>query len=117
MTANVIGILWLGLFGALIAGAALTIPALIAPHRSTDVTTPYESGMKPIGSARLRFSVKFYLVALLFIIFDVEVIYLYPWAIRLRDLGWTGMIEMLVFMGILGAGYLYILRKGALEWD
>jgi len=77
----------------------------------------YESGMEPVRSARERFSVKFYLVAMLFIIFDIEIVFMYPWAVQFRELGVSGFIEMLVFIGILVVGYLYILRKGALRWD
>ncbi|MBI2889300.1 MAG: NADH-quinone oxidoreductase subunit A [Nitrospirae bacterium] len=116
MTSDLAGLLFLAVFALLIPGAALAIPALIAPKGTVDLT-PYESGMKPVGSARLRFSVKFYLVSLLFIIFDVEVIYLYPWAIRLRDLGWPGFFEVVMFVVILGVGYLFILKKRALDWD
>lgn len=113
---SVIGILFLGVLAFVIVGAAMILPAIISPKRTTSLI-PYESGMDPVGSARLRFSVKFYLVAILFIVFDVEVIYLYPWAIRFKELGWTGLVEMLIFMSVLGAGYVYALRKGALDWD
>ncbi len=77
----------------------------------------YESGMEPIRSAHERVSVKYYLVAMLFIIFDIEVVFLYPWAVNLRSLGVSGFVEMLVFIGILMLGYLYLWKKGALEWD
>ncbi|MBI3911893.1 MAG: NADH-quinone oxidoreductase subunit A [Armatimonadetes bacterium] len=78
---------------------------------------PYECGMTPIGGARVRFSVKFYLVAMLFILFDVEAIFLYPWAVVHRHLGWLGLVEMGLFIGILAAGYLYLWKRGAFEWD
>lgn len=77
---------------------------------------PYESGMVPVGQAQRRFSVQFYLPAVLFILFDIEVIFLFPWAVAFRDLGLFGFVEMLVFIGILLVGYVYILRKGALDW-
>ena len=77
----------------------------------------YESGMDPIKGAHERFSVKFYLVAMLFIIFDIEVVFLYPWAVNLRQLGMFGFVEMLIFVAILMLGYLYVWKKGALEWD
>jgi len=77
----------------------------------------YESGMTPIRSAQERVSVKYYVVAMLFIIFDIEVVFLYPWAVNLRALGMFGFVEMLVFIGILMLGYLYLWKKGALEWD
>ena len=77
----------------------------------------YESGMEPVRSAHERFSVKFYLVAMLFIIFDIEVVFLYPWAVNFRGLGVFGLVEMFVFIAILMLGYLYVWKKGALEWD
>ncbi|MGB5873700.1 MAG: NADH-quinone oxidoreductase subunit A [Bacteroidota bacterium] len=90
----------------------------IGPRRPSDEKlSTYESGMEPVRSARERFSVKFYLVAMLFIVFDIEIVFMYPWAVRFRDLGFFGYIEMMVFIGILLVGYLYILRKGALRWD
>ena len=79
--------------------------------------SPYESGMMPIGPGTRRMSIRFYLVAVLFILFDVEVIFFYPWAVNFRALGLFGFIEMLVFVGILLVGYIYIWKKGALEWD
>jgi NADH-quinone oxidoreductase subunit A len=78
---------------------------------------PYESGVVPIGDTRERFSVKFYMVAILFIIFDIEVVFLYPWAVIYRKLALFGLIEMAVFIAILLIGYIYILRAGALKWD
>jgi NADH-quinone oxidoreductase subunit A len=72
--------------------------------------------MEPVKSARERFSVKFYLVAMLFIIFDIEIVFMYPWAVKFRELGLFGLVEMLVFIGILLVGYLYIWKKGALRW-
>ena len=84
---------------------------------------PYESGMNPIGSVRQQFPVHFYVVAMIFIIFDIETIFLYPWAILLKPrpngfhLGPFGLVEMGIFMAILLAGYVYMLKKGAIEWD
>jgi NADH-quinone oxidoreductase subunit A len=77
---------------------------------------PYESGLVPVGDARQRFSVKFYLVAMLFILFDVEAVFIYPWAIILRDLKRFGLWEMLVYIGIFLAGFFYIWKKGVLDW-
>jgi NADH-quinone oxidoreductase subunit A len=89
----------------------------IGPRRPNDEKlSTYESGMEPVKSARERFSVKFYLVAMLFIVFDIEIVFMYPWAVRFRDLGVAGFVEMLVFVGILLVGYLYIWKKGALRW-
>ncbi|PKL76867.1 MAG: NADH-quinone oxidoreductase subunit A [Candidatus Melainabacteria bacterium HGW-Melainabacteria-1] len=78
----------------------------------------YESGiMQTVGTAEDRISIKFYLTAILFIIFDVEAVFLYPWAVNFKALGMTGLIEMFVFLAILLAGYVYIWKKGALKWD
>ena len=78
---------------------------------------PFESGNPPRGDARIRFSVRFYLVAMLFLIFDLEVVFLYPWAILFRQLGLLGLIEMGIFLGILLIGFIYAWKKGALEWN
>lgn len=78
---------------------------------------PFESGNPPKGDARIRFSVRFYLVAMLFLIFDLEVVFLYPWAIYFRQLGLFGLVQMGIFLTILTIGYVYVWKKGALEWD
>ena len=77
---------------------------------------PYECGIDPFDSARGRYTVRYYIVAILFVVFDVETIFLFPWAVRFRWLGVFGFVEMLVFLGILIVGYIWIWRKGALEW-
>jgi NADH-quinone oxidoreductase subunit A len=90
---------------------------LFGPRRkSTRKSEPYESGMRPIGPGRRQVEVHFYLVAVLFILFDIEVVFLLPWAITLRQLGLYGLIEMAIFIAILLVGYVYAWRKGALEW-
>ncbi len=96
------------------------ISILFGPRRRANNPTkiqPYESGMRAIGQGQRRFSVRFYLVAVLFILFDIEVIFFYPWAVAFRQLGWFGLIEMLIFAGILLVGYFWIWKKGALEWE
>ncbi len=106
-----------------IANAALIIGAstLLSNRRPTAVKdAAYESGMPVIGDARERFSVKFYLVAMLFIVFDIETVFLLPWAVafaQLRSLGGMLLIEMATFVAILGVGYVYIWKRGALQWD
>jgi NADH-quinone oxidoreductase subunit A len=91
---------------------------LFGPRRPTERKgQPYESGMKPIGPGQRRMSVHFYLVAVLFILFDIEIIFLLPWAVVLRDMKWFGLIEMVVFLAILMVGYVYAWKKGALEWE
>ena len=77
---------------------------------------PYECGMPAVGNARERHSVKFYLVAMIFLLFDIEIAFLYPWAMALRDLGWAGFVQVVLFMLLLLFGYVYVWRKGALDW-
>ena len=91
---------------------------LFGPRRPTArKLAPYESGMRPIGPAMRRMPVRFYLVAVLFILFDIEVIFFLPWAVTFRQLGLFGFIEMLVFIGVLLVGYIWVWKRGALEWD
>jgi len=98
--------------------ALLTLAQSIGPKSTSPVKAdPFESGNPPRGDARIRFSVRFYLVAMLFLIFDLEVVFLYPWAILFRRLGWFGVIEMGIFLALLLIGFIYVWKKGALEWD
>jgi NADH-quinone oxidoreductase subunit A len=78
---------------------------------------PYECGMQPVGTARERFSVKFYLIAMLFLLFDIEAVFLFPWAVVYRELKLFGFFEMLLFIAAILGGYIYIWKKGALEWE
>jgi NADH-quinone oxidoreductase subunit A len=95
----------------------LLIARLIAPHRLGKVKLdPYECGIEPKTDARDRYSVRYFMVAMLFLIFDVETIFLYPWAVIMDSLAWFGFIEMMVFLFILVVGYIYAWREGALEW-
>ena len=107
----------LGLAG----GLAFIIPQItsrLGPKSLTEIkSAAFECGNDPIGTARQRFSVKFYVVALLFIVFDVEAVFLYPWAVNFKDLGWFGYLTMLVFASTLVAGLIYIWKKGALSWE
>ena len=101
-----------------LAVIAVVLGHLFGPRRPTKrKSSPYESGMTPFGPGTRRMPVRFYLVAVLFILFDIEVIFLYPWAVTFRQLGLFGFIEMLVFVGILFIGYVYAWKKGALEWE
>ena len=79
--------------------------------------TTYECGEDPVGDTRIRFNIRFYVVALIFLIFDVEVVFLFPWALVYKELGWFAFVEMLVFLAILFVGYAYVWRKGDLDWD
>jgi len=100
---------------------AILLPVLsvsLGPRRpSARKATPYESGITPIGPGQRRLPVKFYLIAVLFILFDIEVIFLLPWAVTLRELGFFGLVEVLIFVAILVVGYVWIWKKGALEWE
>ena len=88
-------------------------PRAVTPEKQA----PYECGVPPVGDARERQSVKFYLVAMVFLLFDIEVAFLYPWALALRDLRWVGLIQIVVFFGLLLTGFIYIWRKGVLDWS
>ena len=101
-----------------LVGALVTLSFVLGPSRpSKRKMAPYESGIIPEAPAHRRLSVRFYLTAMLFIIFDVEAIFFYPWAVLLRQLKWFGLIEMLVFMGILLVALAHIWRKGGLDWE
>ena len=103
--------------GAGFAGGSLLLSQFVGPRKPTaEKGAPYECGMPAVGDARERQSVKFYLVAMIFLLFDIEVAFLYPWAMALRDLGWPGFLQVVLFMALLLAGYVYVWRKGALDW-
>lgn len=90
----------------------------IGPKRKTkDKLENFECGIEQQGDARSPISVKYFLVAILFVLFDVEVIFMYPWAVNFREFGMQGFIEMFVFIGLLLAGFIYVLKKGALDWE
>ncbi len=104
-------------FGALVGLGGIVISSLIGPKNPTpEKLAAYECGMPPVGDARERQSVKFYLIAMIFLLFDIEVAFLYPWAMAMRDLSWPGLIQITVFFLILMVGYIYIWRKGVLDW-
>ena len=96
----------------------IIVSHLIVPRKPTpEKLAPYECGMPPVGDARERQSVKFYLVAMIFLLFDIEVAFLYPWALAIRDLRWVGLIQIVVFFALLVIGFVYIWRKGVLDWS
>lgn len=98
----------------------LTIVAthLLGPKvRSEKKLSSFESGIEVVGNARQPFSIKYFLVAILFVIFDIEVIFMYPWAVNFREFGMEGLIEMFIFMGLLLLGFIYVVKKKALNWD
>lgn len=118
MAGDFVPILVLLILATALAGIALLIAIFVGPRRpSAAKQAPYESGMVPFGQAVRRLPIRFYLIATLFIIFDVEVIFFYPWAVVFRKLALFGLIEMLIFIAILLVGYVYIWKKGALEWE
>jgi NADH-quinone oxidoreductase subunit A len=101
-----------------LAFTVVALGHLFGPHRPTPrKLAPYESGMRPIGPAVRRMPVRFYLVAVLFILFDIELIFFLPWAVTFQSLGVFGFVEMVVFIAILLVGYIWVWKKGALEWE
>jgi NADH-quinone oxidoreductase subunit A len=101
-----------------VAAIIILLSTYLAKRRpSSQKLMPYECGMDPFGSARRRFSVKFFVIAMLFIIFDIEAVFLYPWAVIFEDLRLFGLIEMVIFIAVLLLGLFYVWRKGALEWE
>jgi NADH-quinone oxidoreductase subunit A len=112
-----LSILILTTMGALFAFLSVLLSGLVGPRKpSPEKSAPYECGMPAVGDARERQSVKFYLVAMIFLLFDIEVAFLYPWAMALRELGWPGLAQVVLFMLLLVTGYVYVWRKGALDW-
>ncbi|MBK6398351.1 MAG: NADH-quinone oxidoreductase subunit A [Bacteroidetes bacterium] len=91
---------------------------LLGPKRKSKIKLDtFECGIESHGNARIPFSIKYFLVAILFVLFDVEVIFMYPWAVNFKELGVLGLLEMFLFMGLLLTGFFYIIRKGALKWE
>jgi len=96
----------------------LTLANVLGPRRpSLMKSLPFECGSMPVGSARERFGVKFYVVALLFIVFDIEAVFLFPWAVLFTELGWAGYVEMALFVFTLVAGLVYVWKKGVIDWN
>lgn len=90
----------------------------LGPRRKSEIKLDtFECGIESKGNSRIPFSVKYFLVAILFVLFDVEVIFMYPWAVNFKELGMAGFIEMLIFLGLLLVGFFYVLKKGALKWE
>jgi NADH-quinone oxidoreductase subunit A len=100
------------------AAGNVFLSQFLGPRKPTpEKSAPYECGMPPVGDARERQSVKFYLVAMIFLLFDIEVAFLYPWAIAFRDLGVVGYWQIVVFFALLATGYLYVWRQGVFDWS
>ncbi len=106
-----------------IVGAGFVVTAMVGTHllgpkrKTADKLENFECGIDSKGNARLPFSIKYFLTAILFVLFDVELIFLYPWAMSFKELGASGFLEMMVFMGVLLLGFIYIIKKGALKWE
>jgi len=106
------------ILAALTSGALIVVSSVVGRHKpSREKEQPYECGIRPTGDARQPFSVHFYMVALVFILFDIEAIFLYPWALVYHDLKVFGFVEMLLYIMILLVGYIYLWKKGALDWN
>ncbi|TET35254.1 MAG: NADH-quinone oxidoreductase subunit A [Planctomycetota bacterium] len=118
MTGQYIPILCAAVVSVGLAAGMLLLSRILGPRNLTKrKTSTYECGVEPTGSTRERFPIKFYIIAMLFILFDIEIIFMIPWAIEFRQLGFLGFIEMAVFIGVLVVGLVYVWKKGALEWD
>lgn len=118
MATDYLPLLILFIIAAAFAAIAIILPSVLGPKNPNRMKQePIESGMIPFADARRRFPVQYYMVAVLFILFDIEVIFLYPWAVQLNKLKLFGLIEMAVFLLILLIGYYYVWRKGAFEWE
>jgi NADH-quinone oxidoreductase subunit A len=114
---------YLPIFIQLIVAVGFGVGTIIITHligpkvRTENKLGAFESGIEVVGNARQPFSIKYFLVAILFVIFDVEVIFMYPWAVNFREMGFQGLIEMFIFMGLLLLGFIYVIKKKALNWD
>jgi NADH-quinone oxidoreductase subunit A len=106
------------LVGLIIGAAPMLMGALLGPHKpDPEKLSPYECGFEAFEDARMKFDVRYYLVAILFILFDLEIAFLFPWAVVLQEIGFFGFMAMMVFLGILVVGFIYEWKKGALEWE
>jgi NADH-quinone oxidoreductase subunit A len=106
------------LVGLAVGVAPVALGRLLGPHRpDSEKLSPYECGFEAFEDARMRFDVRYYLVAILFILFDLEIAFLFPWAVVLREIGLVGFVDMLVFLAILVVGFVYEWKKGALDWE
>jgi NADH-quinone oxidoreductase subunit A len=107
----------LGLAVAFVVATMIATHLLGPKNRGKVKDAQWECGIESVGDARAPISVKYFLIAILFVLFDVEIIFMYPWAVNFKQLGWLGFVEMIVFMGILLGGFYYIIKKGVLNWD
>ncbi len=118
MLENYIPVLIFMIVGVLFGGFMIAMGFLLSTSKpDSQKNSPYECGFEAFEDARMKFDVRFYLVAILFIIFDLEIAFLFPWAVVLRDIGMFGFLSMLMFLGILVIGFIYEWKKGALKWE
>ena len=118
MLENYFPILLFIVVGLAVGVGAMAVGGLLAPHRpDSEKLSPYECGFEAFEDARMKFDVRYYLVAILFILFDLEIAFLFPWAVVLNEIGMFGFVAMMIFLGILTVGFIYEWKKGALEWD
>ena len=118
MLAEYYPILLFIIIGLAVGVAPMAAGRLLAPNKpDPEKLSPYECGFEAFEDARMKFDVRYYLVAILFILFDLEIAFLFPWAVVLQEIGWFGLIAMFVFLGILMVGFIYEWKKGALEWE
>jgi NADH-quinone oxidoreductase subunit A len=118
MLENYFPILLFVVVGLAVGGVAMSLGALLGPNRpDSEKLSPYECGFEAFEDARMKFDVRYYLVAILFILFDLEIAFLFPWAVVLEEIGLFGFVAMLIFLGILVVGFIYEWMKGALEWE
>jgi NADH-quinone oxidoreductase subunit A len=118
MIANWLLILLLMVLAVGFGAVSVVLGRLLGPRNPTpEKLAPYECGMPAVGDARERQSIRFYLIAMIFLLFDIEVAFLYPWALALRSLGWAGYVQVVLFTLVLVAGYVFVWKKGALDWS
>lgn len=118
MLGDYIPILLIMVLAIILAAAMLGLSAVVGPRRdSKRKLSPYESGIPPTGDTRGKFSIKYYLIGALFMLFDVEAVFLFAWAVVFKELGFPALIEIIVFLIVILGGYFYIVKKGALEWE
>ena len=118
MIENYLPVLIFIMVGLAVGGVMITLGFVLAPNKPDSAKlSPYECGFEAFEDARMKFDVRYYLVAILFILFDLEIAFLFPWAVVLEKIGWFGYIAMSIFLGILVIGFIYEWKKGALEWE
>ena len=118
MLENYLPVLLFIVIGLGLGAVMILVGAVMGPHRpSAEKNAPYECGFEAFEDSRMKFDVRYYLVAILFIIFDLEIAFLFPWAVALNEIGMTGFVAMVIFLGVLVVGFIYEWKKGALEWE